>query len=73
MSYGHLTTMTLLLTVGQNAGKLVFLPFRMSCFVISNLIVTLSLLTPGLGVNIYTGTPTIANMARHSGLSPGRS
>lgn len=35
----------------QNAdsGEPVFLPFRMSCFVFSNLIVTAGMLTPGLG------------------------
>ena len=34
-------------------GEPVFLPFRMSCFVISNLVVTGGMLTPGLGT---TGT-----------------
>lgn len=33
-----------------DTGKPVFLPFRMSCFVISNLVVTAGMLTPGLGV-----------------------
>jgi hypothetical protein len=28
----------------------VFMPFRMSCFVLSNLVVTAGMLTPGLGV-----------------------
>ena len=34
-----------------DTGQPVFLPFRMSCFVISNLIVTAGMLTPGLGVS----------------------
>lgn len=33
-----------------DTGQPVFLPFRMSCFVISNLIVTAGMLTPGLQV-----------------------
>ena len=37
------------LTVADT-GQPVFLPFRMSCFVISNLIVTAGMLTPGLQV-----------------------
>lgn len=36
-----------------DTGEPVFLPFRMSCFVISNLVVTAGMLTPGLGT---TGT-----------------
>ncbi|KAL9013444.1 MAG: hypothetical protein Q9173_001856 [Seirophora scorigena] len=35
-------------TLHPDTGKPVFLPFRMSCFVISNLIVTAGMLTPGL-------------------------
>lgn len=35
----------------QDTGQPVFLPFRMSCFVISNLIVTAGMLTPGLKVS----------------------
>lgn len=42
----------LLLTI-VDTGQPVFLPFRMSCFVLSNLIVTGGMLTPGLGT---TGT-----------------
>jgi len=33
-----------------DTGEPVFLPFRMSCFVLSNLVVTAGMLTPGLGV-----------------------
>ncbi|MCJ1469861.1 hypothetical protein MMC07_008505 [Pseudocyphellaria aurata] len=35
-------------TLHPDTGEAVFLPFRMSCFVISNLIVTAGMLTPGL-------------------------
>lgn len=34
----------------SDTGEPVFLPFRMSCFVLSNLIVTAGMLTPGLQV-----------------------
>ena len=34
-----------------DTGQPVFLPFRMSCFVISNLVVTAGMLTPGMGVS----------------------
>ena len=34
----------------KDTGMPVFLPFRMSCFVLSNLVVTAGMLTPGLGV-----------------------
>lgn len=34
-----------------DTGEPVFLPFRMSCFVLSNLVVTAGMLTPGLKVN----------------------
>jgi hypothetical protein len=34
-----------------DTGEPVFLPFRMSCFVLSNLVVTAGMLTPGLGVS----------------------
>ncbi|KAI4198900.1 MAG: hypothetical protein LQ350_004965 [Teloschistes chrysophthalmus] len=40
-------------TLHPDTGQPVFLPFRMSCFVISNLVVTAGMLTPGLGM---TGT-----------------
>ena len=36
-----------------DTGQPVFLPFRMSCFVISNLVVTAGMLTPGLTVRIH--------------------
>jgi hypothetical protein len=34
-----------------DTGLPVFLPFRMSSFVLSNLVVTAGMLTPGLGVS----------------------
>ncbi|KAI9818627.1 MAG: hypothetical protein M1832_004401 [Thelocarpon impressellum] len=40
-------------TLHPDTGQVVFLPFRMSCFVLSNLVVTAGMLTPGLGT---TGT-----------------
>ncbi|KAF2861412.1 tricarboxylate carrier [Piedraia hortae CBS 480.64] len=40
-------------TLHPDTGKPVFLPFRMSCFVLSNLVVTAGMLTPNLGT---TGT-----------------
>ncbi|KAF3926825.1 Sideroflexin-5 [Dactylellina cionopaga] len=40
-------------TIHPDTGEPVFLPFRMSCFVLSNLIVTAGMLQPGLGT---TGT-----------------
>ncbi|CAG8979825.1 hypothetical protein HYALB_00002595 [Hymenoscyphus albidus] len=40
-------------TLHPDTGEPVLLPFRMSCFVISNLVVTAGMLTPGLGT---TGT-----------------
>ncbi|KAK4188667.1 putative mitochondrial transport protein [Podospora australis] len=36
-------------TLHPDTGEPVFLPFRMSCFVLSNLVVTAGMLTPGLG------------------------
>ncbi|RYO90585.1 hypothetical protein DL764_008425 [Monosporascus ibericus] len=36
-------------TLHPDTGKPVLLPFRMSCFVFSNLVVTVGMLTPGLG------------------------
>jgi hypothetical protein len=33
-----------------DTGQPVFMPFRMSCFVLSNLVVTGGMLTPGMGV-----------------------
>ncbi|KAK0630839.1 Tricarboxylate/iron carrier [Bombardia bombarda] len=36
-------------TLHPDTGTPVFLPFRMSCFVLSNLVVTAGMLTPGLG------------------------
>lgn len=40
-------------TLHPDTGEPVLLPFRMSCFVLSNLVVTAGMLTPGLGA---TGT-----------------
>ncbi|KAI9781573.1 MAG: putative alpha-isopropylmalate carrier [Peltula sp. TS41687] len=40
-------------TLHPDTGQPVLLPFRMSCFVLSNLVVTAGMLTPGLGT---TGT-----------------
>ncbi|KAF3481065.1 sideroflexin-5 [Arthroderma uncinatum] len=40
-------------TLHPDTGEPVFFPFRMSCFVLSNLIVTAGMLTPGMGI---TGT-----------------
>ncbi|KAK6353080.1 hypothetical protein TWF696_005070 [Orbilia brochopaga] len=36
-------------TIHPDTGEPVFLPFRMSCFVLSNLVVTAGMLQPGLG------------------------
>ncbi|KAF2735697.1 Tricarboxylate/iron carrier [Polyplosphaeria fusca] len=36
-------------TIHPDTGQPVILPFRMSCFVLSNLVVTAGMLTPGLG------------------------
>jgi hypothetical protein len=44
-------------TLDTDTGEPVFLPFRMSCFVISNLIVTAGMLTPGLQVRIPPSYP----------------
>jgi Sideroflexins len=41
-----------------DTGQPVFLPFRMSCFVISNLVVTAGMLTPNLGVTLPLSTTT---------------
>lgn len=37
-------------TLHPDTGEPVFLPFRMSCYVLSNLVVTVGMLTPNLGV-----------------------
>lgn len=41
----------LLIAVPIDTGEPVMLPFRMSAFVLSNLVVTAGMLTPGLGVS----------------------
>lgn len=52
-----------LLSLSLDTGEPVFLPFRMSCFVLSNLVVTAGMLTPGLGVrlSLFRVTPTLHN------------
>lgn len=42
----------------SDTGEPVFLPFRMSCFVLSNLVVTVGMLTPGLKVRPQPTQPT---------------
>lgn len=49
-------------SVHPDTGETVFLPFRMSCCVISNLVVTAGMLTPGLG-NFGTAFWQIANQS----------
>ncbi|KAK4210260.1 Tricarboxylate/iron carrier [Rhypophila decipiens] len=49
-------------TLHPDTGEPVFLPFRMSCFVLSNLVVTVGMLTPGLG-NRGTVAWQIANQS----------
>jgi sideroflexin-5 len=39
-------------TLHPDTGEPVFLPLRMSCFVLSNLVVTAGMLTPGMGVRV---------------------
>lgn len=41
----------LLMCLYADTGESVFMPFRMSCYVLSNLVVTAGMLTPGLGVS----------------------
>jgi hypothetical protein len=41
-------------TLHPETGQPVFLPLRMSCFALSNLVVTAGMLTPGLGVSWQT-------------------
>ncbi|KLU84308.1 sideroflexin-5 [Magnaporthiopsis poae ATCC 64411] len=49
-------------TLHPDTGEPVFLPFRMSCFVLSNLVVTVGMLTPGLS-NTGTVLWQIANQS----------
>lgn len=51
-----------------DTGQPVFLPFRMSCFVISNLIVTAGMLTPGMG-NTGTLLWQIGNQSLNVGIN----
>ncbi|KAL9118446.1 MAG: hypothetical protein Q9187_005012 [Circinaria calcarea] len=56
-------------TLHPDTGELVFLPFRMSCFVISNLIVTAGMLAPGLqttGTLLWQITNQSLNVAINS-------
>lgn len=46
LAIGH----TIGVLIAVDTGQPVLLPFRMSCFVLSNLVVTAGMLTPGLGV-----------------------
>lgn len=43
-------------TLHPDTGEPVMLPFRMSAFVLSNLVVTAGMLTPGLGVSFAPST-----------------
>jgi hypothetical protein len=42
-----------MLMPAQDNGEPVFLPFRMSSFILSNLVVTAGMLTPGLSVSDF--------------------
>ena len=42
-----------------DTGEPVLLPFRMSCYVLSNLVVTAGMLTPGLGVSAGFFSPFV--------------
>ncbi|KAL8868003.1 MAG: hypothetical protein Q9174_005282 [Haloplaca sp. 1 TL-2023] len=56
-------------TIHPDTGQPVFLPFRMSCFVISNLVVTAGMLTPGLttrGTLLWQITNQSLNVAINS-------
>ncbi len=50
--------MGILTAVLSDTGEPVFLPFRMSCYVLSNLVVTAGMLTPGLQVRLSDKTDT---------------
>ena len=51
-----------------DTGETVFLPFRMSCFVISNLVVTTGMLTPNMG-NVGTIGWQVANQSLNVGIN----
>ncbi|KAI9766891.1 MAG: hypothetical protein M1840_006188 [Geoglossum simile] len=56
-------------TIHPDTGESVFLPFRMSCFVLSNLVVTAGMLTPGLktrGTLLWQVTNQSLNVAINS-------
>jgi len=56
-------------TLHPDTGEPVFLPFRMSCFVLSNLVVTAGMLTPGLqttGILLWQITNQSLNVAINS-------
>jgi len=59
-----------------DTGQPVFLPFRMSCFVMSNLVVTAGMLTPNLGVRPLSSpqyTPLTVTVARNVGMANNQS
>ncbi|KAI9681095.1 MAG: hypothetical protein M1817_002376 [Caeruleum heppii] len=56
-------------TIHPDTGQAVFMPFRMSCFVLSNLVVTAGMLTPGLktrGTLLWQITNQSLNVAINS-------
>lgn len=54
-------------TIHPDTGEPVVLPFRMSCFVLSNLIVTAGMLTPGLTVRFTQDEPRPTRHFKHEG------
>jgi hypothetical protein len=58
----------------QDTGLPVFMPFRMSSFVLSNLVVTAGMLTPGLGVGLAAiGNKALLRRSRRQGPWDGKS
>jgi hypothetical protein len=60
-------------TLHPDTGEPVFLPFRMSCFVLSNLVVTAGMLTPGLGVRLpssFFPPSSYTNLCSHRTAEP---
>ncbi|EGP84171.1 unnamed protein product [Zymoseptoria tritici ST99CH_1A5] len=55
-------------TLHPDTGEPVFLPFRMSCFVLSNLVVTAGMLTPGM-TNMGTVAWQVANQSLNVGIN----
>lgn len=61
-------------TLHPDTGEPVLLPFRMSSFVLSNLVVTAGMLTPGMGVRLLQSFDLLTHSCttaecRHSGLA----